>query len=74
VLLEGEPLVKMVAWYVGLPAGSRERWDGFIASLDGTGRLQDQVEAARSAGRQTVPDPLDRGYSLLLGVLPAAPD
>ncbi len=73
-VIQGKRLVEMVAWYTGLSGKSRERWDGFIGSLDPTQPIRAQVEASRAFDRQEEADPLGRGYNLLLSALPGESD
>ncbi len=65
VLFEGESLVKMVGWYTGLSDESRQRWDGFVGSLDPSGSIPEQVRAARTSWGQEGADPLREGYTQL---------
>lgn len=72
VVIQGEELAEMVAWYTGLSEALQTQWDGFVSSLDPAAApsLRSQAEAAHAAAAVAdEDDPLGWGFTRVIEAL-----
>ena len=77
VVIQGEELAEMVAWYTGLSEALQAQWDGFVSSLDPAAApsLRSQAEAAHAAAAVAdEDDPLGWGFTRVIEALGAPPE